>query len=356
MELKKEIESLLFSSGKVMKEQELVDLTNYPLHEVQEALAALKKDYDERDTSLFLMNTGDNWKLNVREKYLGLVTKIVADTELPFPILETLGVIAYKAPAMQADIVKARGTNAYEQIGVLVEQGFVEKKKEGRSFRLSLTPKFFQYFEVASHEEIKEALKDVKVPEPSKPAAGKVGELEVVDLPPDAKEKGEQKGEHSEKKTLGELEVVDDMPEPAPVDVIRPDTQFLDDIDKKINDLSKRNDDFDQDAALNKEIDWKKDLGLDEEMVKEIEGEKTASEKLADPENEGFLKAEEPEETNRDEAADKKTESSDKEDAGEKTGKSRGDADEGDDKELDFEEGEEEDDNSDQEEKKEGAF
>ena len=337
MELRKKIESLLFSSGKAMKEQELVDLTGHSLQEVQEALASLKKDYDERDTSLFLMNTGDDWKLNVREKYLGLVTKIVTDTELPFPILETLGVIAYKAPAMQADIVKARGTNAYEQIGLLVDQGFVEKKKEGRSFRLSLTPKFFQYFEVASHEEIKEAMKDVKVREPKptaeqQPVAGKVGELEVVDLPPDAKEKEEQ----GEKKTLGELEVVDNMPEPAPVDILKPDTEFLDDIDKKINDLSQRNDELDQDTSLNKEIDWKKELGLDEEIVKEIEGEKS-------------------EETDNDGARDEKTTGpSEKESANQKKEKSQGNADEGEDKELDFEEGEEDDDS--EQEEKEGAL
>jgi segregation and condensation protein B len=347
MELKKEIESLLFSSGKAMKEQELVDLTNHPLQEVQEALAALKKDYDERDTSLFLMNTGDNWKLNVREKYLGLVTKIVTDTELPFPILETLGVIAYKAPAWQADIIKARGTNAYEQIGVLVEQGFVEKKKEGRSFRLSLTPKFFQYFEVASHEDIKEAMKDPKVPEPPKPgaekqpAAGKVGELEVVEMAPDAEKKEGEKGEQEEKKTLGELEVVDDMPEPAPVDVIRPDSQFLEDIDKKIDDLSKRNDDFDKDAALNKEIDWKKELGLDEEMVKEIEGEKN-------------------EEAEGDESEDKETEaeSDAKEgsDSGDESSKDLDEAGEDKEKGLEADEGDEEDDDSDQEEKKEEAL
>ena len=47
MELKKEIESLLFSSGKVMTEQELAELTNNPEIQVQEALGELKKDYDE---------------------------------------------------------------------------------------------------------------------------------------------------------------------------------------------------------------------------------------------------------------------------------------------------------------------
>ena len=257
VELKKEIESLLFSSGKMMKEKELADLTSYSEKEVKEALESLKKDYDERDTSLVLMNTGDSWKLNVREKYMGLVTKIVADTELPFPILETLGVIAYKAPAMQAEIVKARGTNAYEHVGILVEQGFVEKKKEGRSFKLSLTPKFFEYFDVADHEQMKDALKDIKPPE-------KIGKLDIVEVATkEEKEEGQKEGE---KATVGDLEVVDVPPEEEKetIDTIKPDHEFLNSIDDKISELSKKNDELDQDDSFKRTTDLMKELGLDE--------------------------------------------------------------------------------------------
>ncbi|MBN2459646.1 SMC-Scp complex subunit ScpB [Candidatus Woesearchaeota archaeon] len=277
MELKKEIESLLFSSGKMMAEQELASLTNKPLKEVKEALESLRKDYEERDTSLMLVQNGDNWKLNVREKYIGLVTKVVADTELPFPVISTLSVIAHKHPAMQADIIKTRGTNAYEHIGVLVEQGFVEKRKEGRSFKLILTPKFFEYFDVPDHEAIKESFKDVKMPEPKpaepqdgqQPEESKLGKLDVVDLPPEAIQKEE---EERQKKLLGDLEVVD-APEPkVNIDNNRPDHTFLKDIDERIDQLSQRNDDLDDDTSfkrqeeLDKEIqDIMKESGLEPE-------------------------------------------------------------------------------------------
>ncbi|MBN2052322.1 SMC-Scp complex subunit ScpB [Candidatus Woesearchaeota archaeon] len=279
MELKKEVESLLFSSGKVMKEKELAELTNHSEKEVKEALESLKKDYDERDTSLFLMQTGDSWKLNVREKYLSLVTKIVADTELPFPILETLGIIAFKAPAWQADIVKSRGTNAYEHVGLLVDEGFVEKKKEGRSFRLTLTPKFFQYFEVAGHDAMKEALKDIKEPEPKK-----IGELKVVDLPPEEVKKEEEK----EKNKLGEFEVVD-VPPAKPketIDTITPDNGFLDDIDKKIAEMSKKNDEYDEDESFKMPVDELHHEGEAQGQASQEAGEFEKSEEPAREENE----------------------------------------------------------------------
>jgi segregation and condensation protein B len=293
MELKKEIESLLFSSGKMMKEKELAELTNHSEKEVNEALQELKKEYDERDTSLMLVNSGDSWKLNVREKYMGLVTKIIADTELPFPVLETLGVIAYKAPVLQAEVIKARGTNAYEQIGVLVEAGFVEKKKEGRSFRLNLTPKFFEYFDVAGHEQIKEALKDIKVPK-------KVGNLKVVDIPE------EEKREEEEKKKIGELEVFETTPdaEKETSPAIEPDNEFLDDIDKRINELSKKNDDLDQDDSFKMPDELGLEPGL--ESTKEEEGEKTAAAEEKEEAEEGDEEADESSEEEKEEASEEK--------------------------------------------------
>lgn len=255
MELKKEIESLLFSSGKVMTEQELAELTNNPEIQVQEALGELKKDYDERDTSLMLVQSGNNWKLNVREKYVNLVTKIVADTELPFPVLETLAIIAYKAPLIQAEVIKARGTNAYEHIGILVNEEFVDKRKEGRSFKISLTPKFFKYFDVEGEQELKEALKDAKIPE--KPVPEKVGDMNVVEIPPEEAKEGEPQ---VPKDKLGDLEVIDE-PEQEPkeeeekvnVENNKPDGGFLNDIDKRINELSQRNNENEQDELFTRQ-------------------------------------------------------------------------------------------------------
>ncbi|MBU1199427.1 MAG: SMC-Scp complex subunit ScpB [Nanoarchaeota archaeon] len=274
MELKKEVESLLFSSGKMMTEKELAELTNSSESEVNNVLNILKNEYDERDTSLMLVNSQDSWKLNVREKYMNLVTKIVADTELPFPVLETLAVVAYKAPVVQAEVVKIRGTNAYEQIGILVDAGFVEKRKEGRSFRVNLTPKFFEYFDVAGDGDIKDALKDVKVPEKKEPEH--VGKLDVVDVPPEEKKDAKDK--------LGDLEVIDEpeikedeeQEEKASIEDNKPDEDFLKNIEAKIDDLSKRNDNHDNDELFKRQ----------EELNREREEETSAETKAASSEEE----------------------------------------------------------------------
>ncbi|MBN1792198.1 SMC-Scp complex subunit ScpB [Candidatus Woesearchaeota archaeon] len=278
VDVKKEVESLLFSSGRVMTEDDLADLTGSSKKDVRKALESLKKEYDERDTSLALMESGEGWKLNVREQYVNLVTKIVADTELPFPILETLSIVAYKAPVTQAEVVRARGTNAYEHIQALIDAGFIERKKKGRSFQVGLTQKFFEYFDVPGEKSLKQLLKDVKPGEPAPSRRKKLGKLDVVELPEGSKDeqkslvKGKEGSPH-----LGEFEVVDVAPEKPKEalgrDGLAPDDDFLKDIDAKIGQLSQRNDELDQDESF-------KRPDLDAEAGVEAEGSDDASQEL----------------------------------------------------------------------------
>ncbi|MBN2142966.1 SMC-Scp complex subunit ScpB [Candidatus Woesearchaeota archaeon] len=253
-DVKKQVESLLFSSGKVMKEEDLSELIGVSKSDIRKALNSLKEDYDQRDTSLTLMDSADGWKLNVREQYVNLVTKIVADTELPFPVLETLSIVAYKAPVMQADVIKARGTNAYDHIQILIDGGFIERKKKGRSFEVVLTHKFFEYFDVEGDAKLKTIFQDVKPSEPAPRRSGRkrLGELPVVDIPEEQKTLA-QPGEEGAQ-LLGDLKVVDVAPPKdenrLTADSNEPDNSYLDDIDARIKALSDKNDTNDSDESF----------------------------------------------------------------------------------------------------------
>ena len=309
MDLRKEIESLLFSSGKVMTEKELAELTQNKEKDVAKAMEDLKKDYGERDTSLMIVKVGEGWKLNVKEQYVNLVTKIVADTELPFPVLETLAIIAYHSPAaMQAEVVKARGTNAYEHITELIEAGFIERRKEGRSFKIFLTTKFFEYFDVEGDKDIKEYLKDVQPSETNKRTQkGKLGKLDVVDVLPET-EKPEN--EKKIKKELGDLEIVDELTpreedsednestsfshaskeEKVTVDNNKPDENFLSKIESQIDEISKKNDDRDDDEDFKKRMNSEE---TEEELTEPKEDFEEENKDKADERKEGEKETEE---------------------------------------------------------------
>jgi chromosome segregation and condensation protein ScpB len=70
--------------------------------------------------------------------------------------METLAVIAWKYPVVQSEIVKLRGTGAYEQMKILQDEGFINKIRSGRTYKVNLTEKFFNYFDLPT-EEAKEA-------------------------------------------------------------------------------------------------------------------------------------------------------------------------------------------------------
>lgn len=158
------IESLLFSSGRKMREDELVQLTHLKLSQIKNALEELKQKYSGEETSLMIFSEGDSWKLTVREKYLGVVQNIVTQTELDKSVMETLAVIAWKYPILQADVIKIRNNKAYDHMSQLEEMGFVIRERQGRTRAIKLTQKFFDYFDLPKGDQTRETFRKV-VPE-----------------------------------------------------------------------------------------------------------------------------------------------------------------------------------------------
>ncbi|HIH32255.1 TPA: SMC-Scp complex subunit ScpB [Candidatus Woesearchaeota archaeon] len=161
---KNKVEALLFASGKYLDEGTISELCNIDKRKLRKILDELRKDYEKRNNALMIFNEGDSWKINVREKYLSIVRKIVADTELPKSVMETLAVIAWKAPIYQSEVVRIRGNKCYDHIEILEEAGFVSKEKKGRSYVLKTNDKFYNYFEI-DHGNLKSVFDEVKVPE-----------------------------------------------------------------------------------------------------------------------------------------------------------------------------------------------
>jgi len=179
---KQQIEALLFASGRFMDVQTLLTLTGASGKQVLiNNVRKLKEDYDKRNSPMMVVEEKDGWKLTVRETYLPLVRKIVSETELPISVLETLAIIAWKSPVLQSEVVSIRHNKAYEHISELTELGFLRKEAEGRSYRLNLTEKFFEYFDVDGTKDIREVFKKVV----ETPIQRKVDEFEEItqDMP-----------------------------------------------------------------------------------------------------------------------------------------------------------------------------
>ncbi|RMF55521.1 SMC-Scp complex subunit ScpB [Candidatus Woesearchaeota archaeon] len=179
----KKVEALLFAVGKKISIDEIMRICDLSHEETRKALEELKKDYDERESPLMIVQEGKDWKLTVREKYLDIVHKVVADVELRKSVTETLAVIAWKSPVLQSEVIKVRTNKAYEDIKELEDAGFITKTKKGRSFLLKVTDKFYEYFDVKGKDDIKKMFEQVEDKAKESEEHEKLGDLEVYDEP-----------------------------------------------------------------------------------------------------------------------------------------------------------------------------
>jgi segregation and condensation protein B len=161
-DFKNQLEALLFASGRFMSVDILMSLTGASNKQViNNNMAKLKQEYDSRGSPMMIIEEKDGWKLTVREEYLPMVRKIISETELPKTMLETLAVIAWKAPVLQSEVVDIRHNKAYDHIAELEELGFIKKEMKGRSYLIMLTEKFFEYFDIEGAKDIREVLAKV---------------------------------------------------------------------------------------------------------------------------------------------------------------------------------------------------
>jgi len=159
-ELLKRIESVLFAAGKKVPLEDISKLCNKRGENelILAGLIKLKERYNSSDSSLMVVQDGDAWKLTVREQFMPFVRKIVTQTELKKSVMETLAVIAYKSPMLQCDLIKIRTNKAYDHLALLEEEGYIARKKKGRTKEIALAPKFFEYFDLpesALHDKFK---------------------------------------------------------------------------------------------------------------------------------------------------------------------------------------------------------
>ncbi|MBW2991973.1 SMC-Scp complex subunit ScpB [Candidatus Woesearchaeota archaeon] len=211
------VEALLFSSGRKMSEEELSRLTGIKPEQLKQALEELKRKHEGEGSPLILLNEGENWKLMTKEKYLSLIQNIVTETELDKSLMETLAVIAWKYPILQADVIKLRNNKAYDHLRELEEAGFIAREKHGRTRTIKLTPKFFEYFDLPpSKAHTKEAFKEI-VPEEIREGIEKT-ESDIEDTEKEIEERKKQKEEiekkmreEKEKRKKQEVDLVDDV-------------------------------------------------------------------------------------------------------------------------------------------------
>lgn len=217
MEERNKVEAIMFALGKDVAVSEVARLSSLSEDEVKKILNEMKEDYDKGEGSLKLVDKGDFWKFTIKDRYLPLVSNLISETELDKSTMETLAVIAWKYPILQSDVIKIRHNKAYEHMSRLKELGFVSKEKCGRTYKIHLTDKFFNYFDLPT-QDAKAAFKKVIPEEIQQEIIAK--EKEIAEKEKEIEEINKKKEDAKMKKNQeepGEPKPEPPVPEPEPI-------------------------------------------------------------------------------------------------------------------------------------------
>ena len=143
------LEAILYLKGRPLSLKELSELAQEPELSIEQALIALMASYAQRDSALDVQEIKGRYSLQLKNG-LGELVKNLLPVDLSVATLRTLATIALKKRVLQSDLVDLRGSGAYDHIKELIDQDFIERKRqsEGRSYWITLSEKFHRTFSV----------------------------------------------------------------------------------------------------------------------------------------------------------------------------------------------------------------
>lgn len=142
-----QIEAILYLKGQPMTIEAITNIAECDREAIEDGLVDLIAEYAHRQGALEIVETDGGFALRLKSNFTDLVQKLIP-TDLGRGALRTLAAIALNNPISQPDLIQIRGSSAYLQIQELVDQGFIQKHRDGRSYHLEITNKFHQYFEI----------------------------------------------------------------------------------------------------------------------------------------------------------------------------------------------------------------
>ncbi len=161
-ELKKVLETLLFITDAPLPAGRIAQLCEIKDKErVESALQELRKNYDDEDRTLQVMQVAGGWQLATRPEYGLWVRKLYYNkmtVRLTQAALETLCIIAYKQPLTRGDIEAIRGVEVIGPLETLTQRKLItvvgRRESIGRPILYGTTSEFLRQFGLNSLDDL----------------------------------------------------------------------------------------------------------------------------------------------------------------------------------------------------------
>ena len=152
-EAKSIIEALLFISSEPLALDAIKNILEMDNQEVERLIREIINEYELKSSGLLVVEVAGGAQMVTNPSCAPWVKKLLATvipTKLSQQSLEALAIIAYKQPAIKADIEAIRGVNSDGVVKTLLERRLVKilgrKEVPGRPLMYGTTKEFLQYF------------------------------------------------------------------------------------------------------------------------------------------------------------------------------------------------------------------
>jgi segregation and condensation protein B len=141
LSIKELVEAILFSVPEPFTAEELAFKTNRKTEDVRKALEGLSNEYAARNGVITIENVNGRYAMAIRREAAPSLRKYIREAELTPYELKMLAIISKHNGILKSQMAKAMGSGVYDHIRSLVEKGFVQEVKVGRSMALKTTGK-----------------------------------------------------------------------------------------------------------------------------------------------------------------------------------------------------------------------
>lgn len=152
-EAKSVLEALLFISGEPVSLDTLKNILEIDKEEIERLAEELMNEYQSRNTGLLIVEVAGGFQMATKPVCAPWIKKLLSitmPTRLSQQSLETLSIIAYKQPAIKAEIDSIRGVNSEGPLRTLLERRLIKilgrKEAPGRPLMYGTTREFLEYF------------------------------------------------------------------------------------------------------------------------------------------------------------------------------------------------------------------
>jgi segregation and condensation protein B len=154
---KARLEAALYLSEEPVDKEQIADILDLgSMGYVDMLIEEFREQLEDEHRGLELVETPEGYEMKVKKGHIEHVSHLAPHQDLNEGQLRTLSLIAFNSPVEQTDIVDIRGNRAYQHVKELVNRGFLDKEKDGRTAKLDVTDHFLDYFNFDSVEQFKQ--------------------------------------------------------------------------------------------------------------------------------------------------------------------------------------------------------